>query len=68
MTLSENIEENIEEHIIFNTKRPRGRPINPDRHLPDGSYNEECLDPEYAKHIIINHSVLIILALFVEKN
>ena len=57
-----------EEDIIFNTKRPRGRPINPDRHLPDGSYNKRCLDPEYGKNIIIKHTVSIILALFVGKN
>lgn len=38
-----------EDIIIIMTKRSRGRPINPDRHLPDGSYNKQCLDPEYAK-------------------
>ena len=46
MTLSENIEENI---TTTTNKRTRGRPINPARHLPDGSYNKRCLDPEYGK-------------------
>ena len=30
-------------------KRPKGRPINPARHLPDGKYNNNPLDPEYYK-------------------
>jgi len=39
-----------EEHIDnVVEKRPRGRPINPARHLPDGRYNKEPLDPEYYK-------------------
>ena len=51
MTLSENIEENI----TTTNKRPRGRPINPARHLPDGSYNKQCLDPEYYKNWYHKH-------------
>ena len=38
-----------DEEIIIETEKPRGRPINPVRHRPDGTYNKQCLDPEYAK-------------------
>ena len=38
--------ESVETAIIINKG---GRPQNPDRHLPDGSYNSKPFDPRYFK-------------------
>ena len=45
-----NIDSETNEEVVITIKRPRGRPINPIRHKPDGTYNKQCLDPEYGKN------------------
>ena len=48
ISLSNNLIDTDEEIIAM--KRGKGRPKNPARHNPDGTYNKQCLDPEYGKH------------------
>jgi hypothetical protein len=47
ISLSNNLIDTDEEIIAM--EREKGRPTNPARHLPDGTYNKQCLDPEYGK-------------------
>lgn len=42
-------EENFSESSDTPQTKKRGKPINPDRHLPDGTYNNKPLDPDYFK-------------------
>ena len=47
ITLSNNLIDTDEE-VIIKTKKPKGRPINPARHI-GGKVNNNPLDPEYYK-------------------
>ena len=43
-----NTDSETNEEVVIKIKNPRGRPINPDRHI-DGKYNNKPFDPEYFK-------------------